>query len=85
MNNVIMYDDSIVGTFEDLWKNFKEELKRQMEDNTISFEELRHNFTDILELMEEMESDKDIYSNTLVKIQENAMGGLNYKKLEEID
>ena len=80
-----MYDDSIVGTMENVWKSYKEELKRQMDDNTISFEELRHNFTDILELMEEMESDTDIYSNTLVKIQENAMGGLNYKKLEEID
>lgn len=85
MKNIIMIDDAIIGTMEDIWKSYKEELKRQMDDNTISFEELRHNFTDILVVMEQMESDADIYPNTLVKIQENAMGGLNYKRLEEID
>lgn len=83
MNNIIMIDDAIVGTMENIWKSYKEELKRQMDDNTISFEELRHNFMDILEVMERLEEDVDVYSNTLIKIKENAMGGLTYKILEE--
>ena len=85
MEKILMIDDAIVGTMENIWKSYKEELKRQMDDNTINFEELKRNFTDILDVMEQMEGDINIYPNTLVKIQENAMGGLNYKRLEEID
>ena len=85
MEKILMIDDDIVGTMENIWKSYKEELKRQMDDNTINFEELKRNFTDILDVMEQMEGDINIYPNTLVKIQENAMGGLNYKRLEEID
>ena len=85
MEKIIMVDDAIVGTMENIWKSYKEELKRQMDDNTISFEELKRNFTDILDVMEQMEDDMNIYPNTLVIIKENAMGGLNYKRLEEID
>lgn len=84
MEKILMVDDAIVGTMENIWKSYKEELKRQMDDNTISFEELRHNFMDILEVMEKMENE-EIYPNTLVKIKENAMGGLTYKILEEVD
>ncbi len=83
MEKVLFIDDAIVGTMENIWKSYKEELKRQMDDNTISFEELRHNFMDILEVMERLEEDVDVYSNTLIKIKENAMGGLTYKILEE--
>ena len=85
MEKILMIDDAIVGTMENIWKSYKEELKRQMDDNTINFEELKRNFTDILDVMEQMEDDMNIYPNTLVIIKENAMGGLNYKILEEVD
>lgn len=85
MKNVIYVNDALIGTYEDIWKSYKEELKRQMDDNTISFEELKRNFMDILDVMEQMEDDINIYPNTLVIIKENAMGNLYYKRLEEID
>ena len=85
MEKILMIDDAIVGTMENIWKSYKEELKRQMDDNTISIEELKRNFTDILDVMEQMEDDTNIYPNTLVIIKENAMGNLYYKRLEEID
>ena len=85
MENVLFYEDAIVGTMENIWKNYKEELRKQMEDNTISFEELKNNFNEILEVMEEMENDTNVCFDTLVKIQENAMGCLYYKVLEEVN
>ena len=85
MKNVIFNDNDIIGTYENVWKFFKEEIKRQMDDNGISFQELNSNFKDILNIMEEIENDGDIYSNTLIVIKESPMGNLYYKVLKESD
>ena len=85
MKNVIFNDNDIIGTYENVWKFFKEEIKRQMDDNGISFQKLNSNFKDILNIMEEIENDGDIYSNTLIVIKESPMGNLYYKVLKESD
>lgn len=83
MKNVIYINDSLIGTYEDIWKYYKEELINQMNDNGISFQELNNNFSEILSLMEKLEDNKDIYSNTLISIKETPMGSLTYKVLKE--
>lgn len=83
MKNVIYINDSLIGTYEDIWKYYKEELIAQMNDNGISFQELNNNFSEILSLMEKLEDNKDIYSNTLISIKETPMGSLTYKVLKE--
>lgn len=83
MKNVIYINDSLIGTYEDIWKYYKEELINQMNDNGISFQELNSNFSEILSLMEKLEENKDIYSNTLISIKETPMGSLTYKVLKE--
>ena len=83
MKNVIYINDSLIGTYEDIWKYYKEELITQMNDNEISFQELNNNFSEILSLMEKLEDNKDIYSNTLISIKETPMGSLTYKVLKE--
>lgn len=82
MNNIIYDNEKIIGTLENIWKFFKEEINRQMQDNTISFEELHYNTNEILELMEELEENK-IDSDTLIQIEEHPMGGYVYKTIEE--
>lgn len=83
MKNVIYVNDALIGTYEDIWKNYKEELKKQMDDNGVSFQELNSNFREILNLMEDIETNVDIYSNTLLMIKETPMGSLKYKVIEE--
>lgn len=83
MNNIIYDNEKIIGTMENIWKFFKEEITREMQDNTISFEVMQHNFNDMLEVMKELEQDKNIYPNTLIKIEEHPMGGYIYKTLKE--
>ena len=83
MKNVLYTKDVLIGTWEDIWKNYKEELKRQMDDNGVSFQELNSNFRDILNLMDDIESNGDIYSTTLLMIKETPMGSLTYKVIEE--
>lgn len=83
MKNVLYTKDLLIGTWEDIWKHYKEELISQMNDNGISFQELNSNFRDILNLMDDIESNGDIYSTTLLMIKENPMGSLTYKVIEE--
>lgn len=83
MKNVIYVNDALIGTYEDIWKNYKEELKKQMDDNGISFQELNNNFKEILWLMERLEEDKNVYSNSLIMIKETPMGTLTYKVIKE--
>ena len=83
MKNVLYTKDLLIGTYEDIWKNYKEELKRQMDDNGVSFQELNSNFREILNLMEDIECNTDIYSTTLLMIKETPMGTLKYKVIEE--
>ena len=85
MKNVIYENDGLIGTKENLWKNFKEEIIRQLQDNTIDFEELKNNFSDIMEVMGKIQENQDIYNNTLLIIKENPMGNLYYKVLKEED
>lgn len=85
MKNVIYENDGFIGTKDNLWKYFKEEIKRQLDDNTIDFEELKNNFSDILEVMEKIQENQDIYGNTLLIIKESPMGSLYYKILEEVE
>ena len=37
MKNVIYEDDYLIGNKENIWKFFKEEINRQLQDNTIDF------------------------------------------------
>lgn len=85
MKNVIYENDGLIGTKDNLWKYFKEEIKRQLDDNTIDFDELKNNFSNIMEVMGEIQENQDIYGNTLLIIKENPMGNLYYKTLEEAD
>lgn len=85
MKNIIYENDAIIGTKENLWKSFKEEIKRQLDDNTIDFEELKNNFSDIMEVMGKIQDNQDIYNNTLLIIKESPMGSLYYKILEEVE
>lgn len=85
MKNVIYENDGLIGTKDNLWNYFKEEIKRQLEDNTIDFDELKNNFSDIMEVMEKIQENKDIYGNTLLIIKENPMGNLYYKELLEVE
>lgn len=85
MKNIIYEDDSLIGTKENIWKGFKEEINRQLQDNTIDFEELKTNINDMLQVMIEIQENQDIYCNTLLKIKESPMGSLYYKVLEEVD
>lgn len=83
MKNVIYENDGLIGTKENLWKNFKEEFCRQLQDNTIDFDELKNNFDEILEIMKKIQENQDIYNNTLLIIKESPMGSLYYKILKE--
>lgn len=83
MKNVLYTKDVLIGTYEDIWKNYKEELISQMNDNGISFQELNSNFREILNLMEDIESNRDIYFTTLLMVKETPMGSLKYKVIEE--
>lgn len=85
MKNVIYENDGLIGTKENLWKNFKEEFCRQLQDNTIDFDELKNNFDEILEVMRKIQENQDIYNNTLLIIKESPMGSLYYKVLEEVE
>lgn len=85
MEKVIYENDGLIGTKENIWKCYKEEIKRQLDDNTIDFDELKNNFSDILEVMEQIQENQDIYNNTLLIIKEHPMGSLYYKTLEEVD
>ena len=83
MNNIIYEGDYLIGTKENIWKYFKEEINMQLDDNTIDFEELKNNFSNIMEVMGEIQENQDIYNNTLLKIKECAMGGFTYSVLKE--
>lgn len=85
MKNVIFEDDYLIGSKENIWKFFKEEFCRQLQDNTIDLEELKNNFDEILEVMRKIQENNDIYGNTLLKVKGQAMGGLTYSILKECD
>lgn len=85
MKNVIYENDYLIGTKENIWKCYKEEIKRQLDDNTIDFDELKNNFCDIMQVMGEIQENQDIYNNTLLIIKESPMGSLYYKTLEEAE
>lgn len=84
MNNVIYVNEKLIGTKKDIWKYFKEEINRQLEDNAISFEELKDNINAMLDVMEKIQENENIYEETLLSINEY-FGGFNYKVLEEVD
>lgn len=85
MDNKVIYEgDYIIGSKENIWRFFKEEINRELNDNTIYLEVLKTNINDMLEVMVELENNHDIYDNTLVKIKECSMGGYTYKILEEV-
>lgn len=83
MKNVIYESDYLLGTKENIWKYFKEEINKQLQDNTIDFENLKENVNNMLEVMEEIQENQDIYNNTLLMIKENVYGNLYYKILKE--
>ena len=85
MEKVIYENDGLIGTKENLWKYFKEEIKRQLDDNTIDFETLQDNINNILEVMKQIQENQDIYGNTLLIIKQNNFEDLYYKTLEESD
>lgn len=85
MKNVIYEDDYLIGSKENIWKSFKEEINRQLQDNTLDFEVLKTNINDMLEIMENIQENDDIYGNTLLKIKEQAMGGFTYSILKECE
>lgn len=83
MKNVIYENDGLIGTKENIWKYFKEEINKQLQDNNIDFETVRCNINDMLQVMEEIQENNDIYGNTLLIIKESPMGNLYYKTLKE--
>lgn len=83
MKNVIYKNDYLLGTKENIWKYFKEEINKQLQDNTIDFENLKTNVNNMLEVMEEIQENQGIYNNTLLMIKENVYGDLYYKILKE--
>lgn len=85
MKNVIYENDGLIGTKENIWKYFKEEINKQLQDNNIDFETVRCNINDMLQVMEEIQENNDIYGNTLLIIKESPMGNLYYKTLKEED
>ena len=84
-NKVIYEDDYIIGSKENIWRSFKEEINRELQDNTIYLEVLKTNINDMLEVMIELDNNNNIYNNTLVKIKECSMGGYTYTILEEVN
>lgn len=83
-NKVIYEDDYIIGSKENIWSSFKEEINRELQDNTVYLEVLKTNINDILEVMIELDNNNNIYNDTLVKIKECPMGGYTYTILEEV-
>lgn len=83
MKNIIYENDYLLGTKKNIWKYFKEEINKQLQDNTIDFENLKENVNNMLEVMEEIQENQDIYDNTLLMIKENVYGNLYYKTLKE--
>lgn len=85
MKNVIYENDALVGTKENIWKYFKEEIINQLHDNTIDFEILKDNINKTIEIMQEIQNNQNIYENTLLIIKENNFGDFYYKILKESD
>lgn len=67
------------GTVSDLLKKFIEEIKRQLDDNTLSFEEIHYNINIILDLFEELEKDEAICDKSRVIITVHPMGSFIYE------
>lgn len=84
VKNVIYNSDYIIGTKENIWKSFKEEIINELNDNTIDFEVLQTNINDIINIMKDIQENEDVYPETYLKISECAMGGYTYKVLEEV-
>ena len=85
MKNVIYEDDSLIGTKDNIWKYFKEEIVLQIQDNTLGFEDVKSNINNMLQVMNEIQENENIYGNTLLKIRLNAFGDFYYKILEEVE
>lgn len=82
--NQIIYDgESIIGTKENIWKAFKEEIIKELNDNTLDLDTIKINIDDYLEVMKEIQYNEEIETTTLLKISECAMGGYTYKILKE--
>ena len=85
MSDIIYNDIELIGSIENIEKFFKEEMKREINDN-LSFEEMKYNFNDIFDIIltiQEKEQE-NINNNCLFKIIECPMGGFIYSVLKEI-
>lgn len=81
-DRLIIEDESIIGTANDILKYFKDEIKLQLDDNTLSFEEIRYNTNLILELLENLEKDNNIVDSKKIEVTYNPMGNFQYKECE---
>lgn len=85
MNNIIVNDEEIIGKLEYIYKYFKEEMKKQLDDNDLSIEEIKQSFDEIFLILIEIEENEQDNYNEIFKIVLNSMGAYQYKVLKEID
>lgn len=85
MNKVIEGDTYIIGNKENLWKYFKNEIIRQLDDNTLDFEEMRYNVDDMLEVFDFIQDDEAIDPDTIIKVEQHVMGGFVYHIMKEVE
>lgn len=85
MNNIIVNDEEIIGKLEYIYKYFKEEMKKQLDDNDLSIEEIKQSFDEIFLILIEIEENEQDNYDEIFKIVLNSMGAYQYKVLKEID
>lgn len=85
MNNIIVNDEEIIGKLEYIYKYFKEEIKKQLDDNNLSMEEIKQNFDEIFLILIEIEEKEQDNYDEIFKVVYNPMGAYQYKVLKEID
>lgn len=78
MNNLIEYDDFIIGCKNDLIKYIEEQSKRLRKDETVSNDWLAHYLTENENIIEELEKHSNF---ELLGIGEGIMGDLTIKEV----
>lgn len=79
--NVIAVDEDIIGYKSGIIKRIREELAYIATDEKVD----NYYLSDLVELIKNIEEDKDVGDNTLLKVYSHPMGGFSYNEVEIVD
>jgi len=79
--NVIGVDEDIIGYKSGIIKRIRAELAYIATDEKVE----NYYLTDLVELIERIEEDKNIGDNTLLRVFSHPMGGFSYNEVEIVD